>query len=93
MRLEKLLHGLLAELKIRNELFHHDWRILQFAHHVELEGIARGLRFLEDTTPKRLQVRKEEDRIARIKAVRQSKAEKDAYFASLVASRKERIGW
>lgn len=93
MRLEKLIHGLLSDLKIRNELFHHDWRISSFVSHVEREGIARGLHFLEETTPRRREETKREERDARTKAARLSKAEKDAYFASLVAERKQRIGW
>lgn len=93
MRLEKLIHGLLSEIKIRNELFHQDWRITEFVRHVEQGGIAGGLRFLEETTATRLQQKKEEDCRARMEEARKSKVEKDTYFASLVAERKKCLGW
>ena len=93
MRLEKLIHNLLGEDKIRNELFHQSWRITSFIYRVEQEGIAAGLKFLESSTPKRREQAKQEAREQRIKIARQTKSEKDAYFASLVAGRKQRIGW
>lgn len=91
--LEKRIHELLSEIKIRGEIFHSDWRISQFLHLVEGGGLDSGLQFLEETTPKRRQAKKEEDRGARVAAARQSRAEKDAYFALLVVDRKQRIGW
>jgi hypothetical protein len=93
IRLEKLIHGMLSEIRIRNELFHQDWRITEFVRHVEQNGIADGLRFLEETTAVRRQQKKEEDRGARMEEARRSKAEKDSYFASLVAQRKDGLGW
>jgi hypothetical protein len=93
MALERRIHELLAEVKIRGELFQQDWRISSFIRHYELGGLEGSLRFLEETTPGKRDRRREEDRNARVKAARQNKAQKDAYFASLVADRKSRLGW
>jgi hypothetical protein len=91
--LEQRIHGLLVDERIAREIFYAEWRLLRFIELVEQNGLEFGLRYLEDSTPARIKKAREAERQARFKAIRQSKAEKDAYFASLVASRKERIGW
>lgn len=91
--LEKTLHRLLDEIKVARELFHDDWRIRQFIQHVEFGGLDRGLAFLQTTTPEARSRKKVEDRSRRTAEARKTKAEKDAYFASLVADRVKRLGW
>jgi hypothetical protein len=91
--LEHHIHQLLAADKIERELFHYDWRIRNFIEHAKYAGVVCGLEFLEAHTPKAVQERDDHLRAARIAEARQSKAEKDAYFASLVAERKQRLGW
>lgn len=90
--LERRLHGLLAEARIKGEIFHQDWRIGAFIRQHQDGGLEQALKYLEDTTPDQRKKRKEEDRASRVAAARLSKAEKDAYFASLVAERKARLG-
>lgn len=91
--LERKLHELLAEAHITRELFIPDYRVMGFIDHFEYGGLPRALEFLEATTPAARARRKQEDFRRRVASVRQTKAEKDAYFASLVAERKRRLGW
>ena len=91
--LEARFRCLFAEQRIEREIFRRDPRILDFISHVEYGGLDRGLRYLEATTPQRRKQAKQEARAERERVARQTKAEKDAYFASLVAGRKERVGW
>lgn len=91
--LERRLHQLFCETHIDREMFHNDWRISNFICNVEYGGLERGLQFLEQSTPEARSQKQTEDRRRRIAAARQSKAEKDTYFSSLVAQRKERLGW
>lgn len=91
--LERTLHDKLAECRMARELFHRDSRILEFIHHFKYGGIERGLDYLDMTTPASRARQKAEDTARRVAVARQSRAEKDAYFASLVADRKTRLGW
>lgn len=91
--LEKGIHRLLDEIKIDREIFHDDWRIHQFIHNFEADGLERALSFLETSTPEARRRKRQEDRERRTIAARQTRAEKDAYFASLVEDRKRRLGW
>lgn len=72
--LERRLHELFAEVRIERELFQADWRIFNFIDHYRYGGLERGLRFLEETTPKRRAERKEGDRQQRVRAVRKTRA-------------------
>jgi hypothetical protein len=90
--LERTLHDLLADSRIERELFHRH-RVLDFIDHYNYGGIERGLSYLRATTPAACARAKTEDRAKRVAAARQSRAEKDAYFASLVSERKNRLGW
>lgn len=91
--LESRLHELLDEVKISREIFHQDWRISSFVHYVEQHGLERALQFLKETTPAARSKKKVDDFARRVAEKQKTKAEKDAYFASLVAQRKERLGW
>lgn len=91
--LEQRLHNLLAETRAARELFWPHWRLNQFIDIVPYAGLDRGLQWLEETTPANRARKKTEDYEVRIRARRQSKAELDAYYASLVAERKHRLGW
>jgi hypothetical protein len=91
--LEQKLHDLLAESRVVREMFRPDRRVLEFITHYEYGGLDRGLRFLSLTTPAARSRKKAEDRERRLETIRRSKAEKDAYFAELVAARKKRLGW
>jgi Meiotically up-regulated gene 113 len=91
--LEKRLHGLLSATRIAREIFQHDWRVESFIAMVHRDGLDSGLKWLADTTPQRLSARKQEERTARHTEARRTRAEKDAYFATLVTERKQRIGW
>lgn len=93
MDLEKLILNLLEEDRIRNEIFRESWRIDRFVTLVEEEGIESGLRWLEETVPAKREAAKSKAMTERVRIARQTKAEKNAYFASLVAQRKQRIGW
>jgi hypothetical protein len=91
--LEQKLHELLAESRVARELFHQDYRVIAFIDQLRYNGFARAIEFLEKTTPAALKKAKEENFQKRVTAARQSKAEKDAYFASLVAERQRKLGW
>jgi len=91
--LEKRLHLLLSEHRIVREMFHDEWRVHLFIDHVEYDGLQRGLDFLESSTPQKRAEKKRSDREKRVHHNRTEKAELDAYYASLVAERKERLGW
>lgn len=90
--LERSLHDLLDEARIAREIFRQHRRIANFIDNVEYGGLDRGLQWLEETTP----TKRREQKIAyhkdRMRVARQSKAEQDAYYASLVAQRKLEIG-
>lgn len=90
--LEKKLHVLLAESKIARELFRSS-EVLQFIEIVKFFGFERGIKMLENSTPAARRKAKEQNFVARVAARRQSKAELDAYYAGLVAERKQRLGW
>jgi hypothetical protein len=91
--LEQKLHDLLAESRVARELFHQDYRVISFIDQFQYNGLERAIEFLEATTPAALKKAKEENFQKRVAAARQSKAEKDAYFASLVAERQRKLGW
>jgi hypothetical protein len=91
--LEQRLHWLLEECKNTRELFHPDWRISSFIRHFEYGGIERALHFLEESTPRARAKHKAEEQEKRVIERRKTKAEKDAYFAQLVAERKSKQGW
>lgn len=91
--LEKRIHGLFSEERIARELFRRDYRLFSFIDNVEYGGLARGLEFLEATTPEARSRKKMDDRQKKAAEARRSKSEKDAYFAGLVADRKQRLGW
>lgn len=91
--LEQRLHKLLAESRINREIFRREYRVLNFIRNVEFHGLEQALIDLEETTPEARERDKENERLRRVRAARQSKADKDAHFAALVAKRKERLGW
>lgn len=91
--LEHRIHGLLKEARVERELFHYDWRVSSFIMVVERSGLDHGIRYLEETTEHRRAQRRQLERDARTRQARQSRAEQDAYYASLVAERKRTLGW
>jgi hypothetical protein len=91
--LERTLHEKLSDCRIERELFRQEYRVTEFITNFNYGGLERGLRFLEVTDPTTRARRKAEDHSRRVAAARQSRAEKDAYFASIVADRKNRLGW
>lgn len=91
--LERKLHEKLEECRLAREMFRRDHRILQFIHHFEYGGIERAMQYLDMSTPAARAQQKVDDRTERVAVARQSRAEKDAYFALLVAERKNRLGW
>lgn len=91
--LEQKFHELLSDVRIAREIFQPDSRIHGFIDHFSYGGLERGLRYLEEMTPHYLKKAKEEARKERVRVARQSRAEKDAYFASLVEARKAKLGW
>lgn len=94
MDLERRLHNILVESRVERELYHgKDYRVLGFIRHFEQHGLDAALDYLEETTPEERAARKEASRLFHLECRRETKAEKDAYFASLVARRKERLGW
>jgi len=92
-KLEQRLHHLLDDSRVARELFRQDYRVLSFIDQFEYYGLDRAIDHLEKTTPAALKKAKEENFQRRVAAARQSKAEKDAYFASLVAERQRKLGW
>jgi len=91
--LEQSLHEKLAECRIERELFHREWRVLQFIHWCQHGSLEQAMEFLDRSDPAARARQKAEDHTRRVAEKRKTKAEKDAYFASLVAERKSRIGW
>ena len=91
--LEGRLHRLLAADRVVRELFQRDWRVQAFIDVFKYAGLERALQHLEETTPAKRQARLAEERVKRVQAARQTRMERDAYFASLVAERKRRLGW
>lgn len=90
---EQRLHNLLAEARIAREIFHHEYRIQNFIEIAGHYGVERAMQFLEETTPGARSKKKAEDRQQRTLEARKTKQQKDEYFASLVAERKQRLGW
>jgi hypothetical protein len=91
--LEQMLQTHLADCRVDRELFRPEYRVIEFIANYKYGGMERGLRFLDATDPTKNDRRREEDRERRVAVARQSKAERNAYFASLVAERKRRLGW
>lgn len=91
--LEQLLHQKLVDCRIEREIFRREHRVLGFISHFEYGGIDRGLQFLDATSPVSRAKQKAKDHETRVVIARKVRAEKDAYFASLVAERKQRLGW
>ena len=90
---ETRLHRALADTRIRGEFFHHDWRLDTFIHTLKSEGAEAAWRFLDQSDPEQQRRRAEKERLERIAAARKIEADKDAYFAALVAERKRVRGW
>lgn len=91
--LEQKLHDLLDEARNQRELFHPHYRIYGFIDNYRFGGMERAMQYLDATTPSARKKAIETARGARHAEARRNKAEKDAYFASLVAERKQRLGW
>lgn len=91
--LERRLHETFAWLRVRRELFNHDYRMMGFIEHAAYEGIERGLRYLEEMLPDRIAARQAAYRIERRRIAQQTRAEENAYYAGLVAERKRQLGW
>jgi hypothetical protein len=91
--LEQTLHQMLVDCRIEREIFRREYRVLDFIRNFEYGGLERGMQFLESTSHASIARHKAEEHTKRVAVARQSRAEKDAYFASLVAKRKQRIGW
>ena len=91
--LEQRIHGLLAETRVERELFHREQRVLWFIELAKHKSVAQAIQHLEDTTPKAREKQKQEYREQRTKVARLKRLELDAYYASLVAERKQKLGW
>lgn len=91
--LERRLHELLDESRIAREIFRREYRVFGFIDVAKEYGVERALRYLDESTPAARSRFKIEERERRTVEARKSKAEKDAYFASLVTQRKQRLGW
>jgi hypothetical protein len=91
--MERTIHELLQEAKIVRELFRLDWRVSQFIDIAARQSLDRGLQWLRDTTPAARQRRASDERNTRTIERRKTRAEQDAYYAGLVADRKQRLGW
>lgn len=91
--LERKIHDKLSDSHLTRELFRREQPVLQFIHVFEHGGLQLAFQYLEDTSPAARARRRVEDRAERNAFARRSRAEKDAYFASLVADRKNRLGW
>jgi len=91
--LERELHDLLSEARVARELFHHDGKIQGFIDIYGYWGMERAMRYLRESTPRKRQQKKEEDRRERVRVARQTKAERDAHCAALVRQRKQELGW
>src|SRR3989304_5316933 len=83
--LEQTLHKRLVDARAGRELFRRDWRVQGFIDNYAYGGMARGIQWLDETTPQRQKQKRIEERAARTSAARQSKAELDAHYARLVA--------
>ncbi len=91
--LERRLHSLFREQRIQRELFRDDARIYDFIRNVEYSGLDRGLKYLEQTLPHRRAAARQAEQLRRVEERRLNKAQLDAHFASMVAERKQRLGW
>lgn len=92
--LERDIHNILVDRRVAREMYHHnDDRIRGFIRQYELNGLQPALDYLDETTPEEREARKAASRINYVEIRRRTKAEKNAYFSSLVAQRKERLGW
>jgi len=90
---EQRLHQSLRSVRFRREFFWPDNRIDVFIHKAEKGDLAAAWKYLEDTSPERLQQREIEDRRRRVVERRKTKAEEDAYYAKLVDERRRTLGW
>jgi hypothetical protein len=91
--LEKRLQSLFFQDRIARELFRDSGRAQHFVDHVKYGGLQRGLDFLESITPQKIADATRAERERRVRENRMNKAQLDAYYASLVAERKQRLGW
>lgn len=91
--LERRLHSLFAEQRIERELFRDAARIYDFIKNVEYGGLGRGLEYLERTLPYRRKAARRAEHFRRVHERRLHKDQLDTHFASLVAERKQRLGW
>ena len=92
--LEREMHELFAHLRIVREMFQDDGTISEFISVVKFAGLAtacNGVR--KPASQDEVLRRRAVDRQARLAAAKERKMEKDAYFASLVADRRKRLGW
>lgn len=90
---EKLLHRLFHDNRVRNELFKADARMISFIETARSGRTSDAWDYLENTRPDKLQERAIQERQQRIVRSRKTRSEEKAYFASLVAERKMRLGW
>jgi hypothetical protein len=87
------MQSLFFQDRIARELFHDSARAQHFVDHVKYGGLQRGLGFLESITPQKITDTTRAERERRVRENRMNKAQLDAYYASLVAERKRRLGW
>ncbi len=102
---EARLHSLFAHNRIRNEIFHYDGRMDLFISSIIDGRTVEAWTYLEETTlamrrakraeEERRELAARDQRIKDGRAARhqRTKAEEDAYYASLVAERKRTLGW
>lgn len=92
-QMEKHLHKLLERERVERELFEPRGRVWWFISMVQERGLEIAIKNLEETTAEAIKATQERERGKRFAEMRRNKAQKDVYFASLVAERKQRIGW
>lgn len=90
---ERRLHDVLSETRVRGEFFHYEYRIDGFIRFAEANDLASAWDWLEQTTPHRRNQKREEEHQSRVAERRRTRAEENAHYAALVAERKRQLGW
>jgi hypothetical protein len=93
-KLETRLHQLFAEHRIRNEFFHDEFFLSSFINMAKQKGVATAFEWIERWQQewKRRARLKAEEFVRRVAEQRKTRAEEDAYYASLVGERKRTLG-
>lgn len=90
---ERRIHDSLAETRVRGEFFQYEYRLDTFIRLIDDGDVSGAWSWLDATHPTARDQSKRRRHEVRVIARRQAKSELDAYYASLVAKRKEALGW